>query len=802
MKKILLLGVMITAALLSALSVSADSSYGNIYAQLEQDGALLAETQSTDAKTAYVGVYSNGQLTELFTPEISSTSYSSSINTEIANLDNADTVKVFFWENAVSQAPIASYTFDLDSPNSNILSDSNWSAVNHDVIIAEDIAQLEGSDRDTVLLTGTTPTGVSQQYYISDYTTLWEPNSSLLFNSRNYDVNAVWGGETGMIDKFSELISPGDLLLVDGYGSRGNTVVKIGDIGDLAANGTFSWDTDTLHTYNITARESWIYGKVTENYPEDENNADIIVIGDTVWSLSQDVPIYGYEITKNTDGTSSAAPIPQTITPSELIPYTDDAHTYDVPVFKLHAGNISAIAAYRFIGDEGTGSYETPQVTVGLQGNEKYGWIANVEQSGEDVAVKIYDIETGEFVELAAADTIDMWLPDSDTNAFEDKTELLTLSDFSLYNHFTTGNSEYADAAVCKYETNADGKLSKLYTAIPSDWAVSDSATGVPVTIETPLAYSGGIGYVVDLRYKLSRSTREVFVPENMQLPYAQDIAAYSSAPVKPGEYTSYSQSFNIGIVDYDPATKGVGICLRFTPNIYASDDSILTDAGWTAVDHETMIVKEVRTETDTDGNDAAVISGYSSGGAVEYRTTPVSAVYGIYGANVFNNRNYDVIKIWDPTEYTDDTISKLPELISEGDILLMDADSGNITVAVLMVDADDIVSTGAAAWTADIWHSYNPPLREGWIYGDVDSVAVDENNNAIVTIGEAQFQISASAPIDVYEITADSASLLDEPVTAADIITSDAGGDTHDILVFKTFRGSVTHAYIYRISN
>lgn len=223
-------------------------------------------------------------------------------------------------------------------------------------------------------------------------------------------------------------------------------------------------------------------------------------------------------------------------------------------------------------------------------------------------------------------------------------------------------------------------------------------------------------------------------------------------------------------------------------------------DQDWTANNNEAMAVSETAVETDKDGNDIAVIRGYSGGCEVEYRTTPISAAYEI-GVNMFSGKNYDVSLIWDPTQSENDTAQKLAGDIEAGDILLVDTDTeGNIKDIIRMVKAEQLRIDGRLEWGQDMWHRVSE-AREGWIGGDVESVTVDHNNNALIKFNEDNtFALDADEQIDVIEIGADGVSLSDT-ITAEELITEGEGGDHADILVMKTYRADITHAFVYRFA-
>ena len=86
-------------------------------------------------------------------------------------------------------------------------------------------------------------------------------------------------------------------------------------------------------------------------------------------------------------------------------------------------------------------------------------------------------------------------------------------------------------------------------------------------------------------------------------------------------------------------------------------------------------------------------------------------------------------------------------------------------------------------------------------IGGDVKSVTVDHNNDALIKFNEDNtFALDADEQIDVIEIGADGVSLSDT-ITAEELITEEEGGDHADILVMKTYRADITHAFVYRFA-
>ena len=791
MKKILVLAAAALSMVLSGAAASAEVTYGDIECSLSDRGYLSAENYSGRSDAAYVAAYLNGCLVDVQMPQVLNDSFSAVID----DIDSVDTVKVFFWENSENMKPVSAYTFDLESPYYGVAGETD---VYHDIVMVDDVRAARTVSGADAVISAKTAAGDIVEYRVSDYTTIWEPQSENVYDNRSYDAELVWSGAENDMAELTETISAGDILLMDGYGSRAVAVIKMGDMIELAETTRFSWKNDLMHSYSVPTRDGWIYGSIDSNYIDDETGATIVSIGDTVWSFNAEIPIYGYEITRH-GGSVSAEPLAEPVKASELKAYTDGTHTYDVPVMYTLKNDLTAVFVYRFKGESDSEEPYEPVKHYGLNGDEKYGWVVSVTESDGDIAVKLYDADDGDFKEFAAAETLDLWMPGSDTNEKSGKSMLMDLL-AKCVQESTINGSEEGVVTACKYETDADGKLSKLYMAQPSDAAVSASATGVPIVFEPYMEYNSiCIGHILNLKYKLGPSTYDMHVPEDMSLPYAQDINAYATGYVDRDEYLGGNESFSAGIIDYDPETHSVGMCIRFVPDIYASDKSIL-DSDWTANNHEAMVISDVAVDADEDGNDIAVIKGYSGGSSVEYRTTPVSAAYEI-GANVFLGRNYDVSLMWDPTEDINDTAQVLADEIAAGDILLVDADeSGNIKVIVRMTHAEHLCAHDQLEWTQDTWHIISD-AREGWIGGDVESVTVDHNNNALIKFNEYNtFAFDADEQIDVIEIGADSAS-LSEPITAEELITEEEGGDHADILVMKTYRADVTHAFVYRFA-
>ena len=454
----------------------------------------------------------------------------------------------------------------------------------------------------------------------------------------------------------------------------------------------------------------------------------------------------------------------------------------------------------------------------GLQGNEKYGWIVNTyinEDAGEsDVTVRIYDVETAQMVNYKVASRLNYWGPDDTENSTiegEDiENEVTPLASSLSYDKVYASESDRtADkngkyVAMCKYETNSDGELTKLFVAQSSNDTLNEDADGTPLIFQSILAARIGVGNIMDGQYRIVDGITEFYVPDDMTAEYAMDVASYSVGTVVATSYLPReSGGTDVLVVDVDESTKTPGVCVRFNSDPNQSDQAIITDDGFSSNSHATMIVSGVSTGSDGDGNSILYIEGRSSGSEVTYQTTDTSALYELAGASVFNQRRYNVTNIWDASQ--NDSTSELSGMINEGDILMIDAQGSNIKVAVKMGDVLDIMQNKALDWTPATWHSYNTGSREGWFWGEIAAVEIDEY--VMVTVGGTTWSLDPSKPLDVYEMTVDEngkpvqGELKTEALTPDQLVAYTSDTESYDVLVLKTHRGAIGDAYIYRFT-
>ncbi len=749
MKKLVL-----TMGLLAALGITASAANST-------DGSLQTEILGYELsgwadmgdfmdKTAYVCMYKDGILTDVQIPEIDG---EGNFTADLTGVDDADKLAVYLWAEG-TMVPMGENIYDFSAIDRSITG-SAYSGTRHDTLFVTAVEQPEGNDDVLLRITGVDWRGMSVSYDITTVTGIWEPAGEQLFSGREYNVRLINDPVSGNDIDPAELISAGDVISVDGIGSRALTVFLVADTSGMnaTAENLFGWDKNMYHCFSNNTREGWTYGAVRDCYIE--NDEAVFTVGSTVWSDDKDRRLPAAELEFSDDGTLLSCNVTQLLYNELDPPESAEDRSYDVIMLYTHKGVVYSAAVYRLT--NAPADYVPPEVYApGDYGS--YGIIINGQSSGEGINVKMFDIATNTVKELTMAAGAQYW-PGNETAArAATAADLAAICDRSAFEEYRSGNP----LTLCRYREDG-GAIFELYLA-----GGEGSAAAVRFDYDS---YAGMTApYILSSRYFIGSDITEAWAPEDMTAAYAQEEDYYSAAPANGDDYLVLEQTNAICFVDYDSRTKKPALMLRFEGDRNIPDTSV-SDAGWTAEGHPAVMVTEVG---------ADFVTGLLNGASVTYTTRTTSSLYQLTGAYMFGNRVYNAEMVWNGSAE-----DKMGDYIAAGDVLMVDAENGVINSSLKIADGNEIGAGNMPAWANGKMQSHNISSRDVWIGGTVSAVQ-HEDGQTLVTIGEEIIPLDDSSSISVS-----SGGALEEGA-AGDI---EAG----DLAFIKLFRYSVQNVFVYK---
>lgn len=332
MKKVWAAAAIAALTVFSAVSVSADYEYGDIECSLNGT-ELSADDLGKSAGAAYVGVYSDGRLIDLQMPQITD----GHIDAVIKELDSADTVKVFFWENSDNMKPVSAYTIDLEQSGAVDAAEKD-----HEVIAVSEVSAEADAAGDHIAVIKGYSGGTEVSYRITPFSAAYSAGENV-FSGSYYETLPLWDPSEGdTVQSLSEKISAGDIVLIDGD-AAGNvrSMVVMAKAEAAADTGWLGWAPNVRFEVSA-ASEGWINGNAASVTAGAENQRLIRFGGsDDEFVLDSDAPVDLIEL----DGTGVRG---ETITADEIITSEEDGRRADVLVLKTYRGHVTGAFVYRF----------------------------------------------------------------------------------------------------------------------------------------------------------------------------------------------------------------------------------------------------------------------------------------------------------------------------------------------------------------------------------------------------------------------------------------------------------------------
>lgn len=444
-------------------------------------------------------------------------------------------------------------------------------------------------------------------------------------------------------------------------------------------------------------------------------------------------------------------------------------------------------------------------VNGGLSGGEKYGWLLNVyaDDSGEDVFAKLYTSDA-EMVTLPLASNVDYWAPEAVLNETVSANRI-----DGLINNTEEGNayflsckasdeSERAAIRLCKFKTNASGKITRLYLAVDAA-KVSENSSAVRVdtndhkdsNVESDL-FAG--------KYLIDASMPQMTVPLSFNdlsdtAVYGYRMASSSDFNIT-GDKTLGYNCFFADVNDYEP-----GIAVRL---VKGSDTAYSIDEYKTEDDNGVIVISSVNPAVDAEGETVYIIKGYRNGEKVEYTTQKNVLVAHVNKPVRLTKETYDTTEIW-----TKDSDVPLTDVLHAGDICGVEGGAANLSIIMRFVDttalAEHLANGGAPGTVPSTQFKRDEKFsssRDRVIFGSVEAV----RTSPIVQLDLAVE--GSSAGDDDGDVTEDGSPMISVGLrdvnTAIKLVNVSASGkisvDKGDSDVFEIEKGD--YIFIRRFKN
>lgn len=494
------------------------------------------------------------------------------------------------------------------------------------------------------------------------------------------------------------------------------------------------------------------------------------------------------------------------------------------------------VSATFYLDSYGRIGYIDNSVSSGkLTGNEKYGWISRIsyDSDTESYTVRMYDVASGKLEDYTFANSMTFW-PAVSNSAYgwsNTKTVKLSGSDdwqklVDLYKaEFTVvGNAYQKDklfvtenaykVQLCKYQVNSNGELTKMFLAVKGD--VESDGSSTPCTFDEYVDSAVGQSDLMNGKYNMTEEAIEMYVPKEYE--DRNLLSAYSVGNVTPSNYLPRDSSSVKAIVAEVDGNKPYMI-IRFNESATAANTSIADD-GFSANDNNTFMISDVSRGIDDDDNEIFVLTGYTAGEKVTYKTTSTTTLYNMESnVAIFNgNRQYSHKSIWNAADATSTDI--FIDNVKTGDVFVLSTTGSNIKGMLKVGDADYIAKERKPVWTGRnssvaVWQSYGMSSREGWLFGRVKDIDYDEFTTVTLgdpTTGSQQNSIkfAPSKTMTVYEIfykvedgnrVVTNTKLHKDSVIADDLTIYDESTGEGDMILAKGYRGGLRDMYVYRFT-
>lgn len=368
-------------------------------------------------------------------------------------------------------------------------------------------------------------------------------------------------------------------------------------------------------------------------------------------------------------------------------------------VFKDVKSAIGTKAKF-YLNKFGTISYVDSHVLGGLSAGEKYGWLVNVypDDSGDKTLAELYSTDGG-YQTLQLSSKVDYWdLTTGGPIKLDDKTideyiENTAASGGHILTCNAIGYDDKASIRLCKYKSNSDGKITKLYLAVDASSVDNDSDAVRIVTKD--LKESSQKGGLFDGKYYIHTGVPQLTVP--ITISENRDAVNYGYRIADHEDYTTVTGDAGLGYNCFfgDVADAAPGVIIRMTKSTSEAHD--IEDYG-TADDNKIIVISEISEGVDANDEEIYIIEGWCNGEEKEYTLARNVLVAQINEDPwVGNNRTYSATTLW-----TNNDSRKLTEVLHKGDICGIDGSNSEVGVLLRMVDTEGMADYFVNGETGD----------------------------------------------------------------------------------------------------
>ncbi len=433
-----------------------------------------------------------------------------------------------------------------------------------------------------------------------------------------------------------------------------------------------------------------------------------------------------------------------------------------------------------------------------LNGSEQYGWIAKIyeDEETENPVARIYSVSDQNLIDYTLASKVTYWGPGD--------TEASTVSATSLYDiDFASIGKNSEGFKLCKYTANSKGEINKLYVA-----TAKTSTNDEAVTYSAVVDSGTGNGTIYAGTYVMSGSIIELTVPADPD--DNNTLSAYKVAELDSSKYLT-REGNGIYAVMAEVDSKSVpNVVVRYTDSSSSRNTDMEVD-GFTSSSNATLVVSSIDQGVNDDDDVMYIIKGYCNGNEVTYQTSATTSLYITTTSTICSGqRQYTSAYgskgfVWSPISGSDPY--DFTDYCQKGDVFVLAVSGSTIGSMLKVVDVDQVATededsdtgfTPAVVWQKDAtatsgWDSYNVESREGWAWGQVTNVEVDESVS--VMLGTMLISIDSSKTLSVVEIDANGRVTVKSESVTADDLTADGS----DYVLAKTYRNAVQEVYVYR---
>jgi hypothetical protein len=330
------------------------------------------------------------------------------------------------------------------------------------------------------------------------------------------------------------------------------------------------------------------------------------------------------------------------------------------------------------------------------------------------------------------------------------------------------------------------------------------------VTIETGL--EDNYTFILSAAKKMDVCEITYEVDENNQVNIVEQTITKNA--ITPEELVFYDEAKGTGDMVLTRVFKrGIreNYVYRFK-RVFFRDTSLEEDA-YTAEDNSTFMVKGVSPGVDEDGNSVYKVIATTNGLEAEYVTSTVTSLSKSEDSKpIFpSTRRYSYELLWDAVSERDGTATvKFEDIVKPGDVFTAKKDGNTLLYMHKVGDASHIGLNGNVNWI-NTGKMYQGSLtRDGWTFGQVQSVDIDEIVSVVTGFTENfTLGLDAAKLLDVYEITYEvdgngkkniiKQEVAKDAINPQELVPYDEATGNGDMVLTRIFKGGMRENYVYR---